>query len=68
MGNPIQIVVEGGVVHQALHLPPGVNLTIIDEFPAIRAGLGFSGMGRKSWARWSNSSIRSLDAAVASPV
>ena len=47
MGNPIQIVVEGGVVHQVLHLPPGVNLTIIDEFPAIRAGLGFSGMGEE---------------------
>jgi hypothetical protein len=30
MSNPIQIVVEGGVVHEVLHLPPGVNLTIID--------------------------------------
>src|ERR1017187_5153294 len=30
MSNPIQIVVEGGGVHEVLHLPPGVNLTIID--------------------------------------
>src|ERR1039457_6213684 len=30
MSHPIQIVVEGGVVHEVLHLPPGVNLTIID--------------------------------------
>ena len=30
MSNPIQIVVEGGVVHEVLHLSPGVNLTIID--------------------------------------